>query len=184
MLDAIGESPVSSLNSGLADANLALRKLNEVSRDVQAKGWDCNSEYEFSLSKDLNGYIYLPNNVLKIDSSGVDKKTRVAQRGNRLYDLDNNTFVFTKNLVVDYVAELDYEDLPYAIRYYILCRAGRLFQENAMGSVALDKFTERKEKEALDAWLDAQSDTDDSNVLTSSSSANSIAYRNNKLWKS
>ena len=42
MLDSIGESPVSSLSSGLADAETAERIFNQVDKDVQAVGWHVN----------------------------------------------------------------------------------------------------------------------------------------------
>ena len=39
VLDAIGESPVSSLTSGLPDAEAAEAKLDEVRVEILSRGW-------------------------------------------------------------------------------------------------------------------------------------------------
>jgi hypothetical protein len=181
MLDAIGEEPVSSLDSGLSDADLALRKLEEVSRDIQAKGWNCNTEEEIALTPNSDGFILLPPATLKIDASGKDVARNVTKRGNRLYDLVKHSFNFDAAVTVDLVVGLEFEELPYALRNYILCRAGRILQEGAIGSLTLDQFTKRREEEAWAAWLEADSDENDTNVLYASRSVASIAYRNNRL---
>jgi hypothetical protein len=181
MLDAIGEEPVSSLDSGLSDADLALRKLEEVSRDIQAKGWNCNTEEEFVLSRNNAGEIILPLNTLKVDASGKDEDRNVTKRGNRLYDLKKHSFIFDADVTCDIVVGLEFEELPYALRNYILCRAGRILQEGAIGSLTLDQFTKRREEEAWAAWLEADSDENDTNILTASRSVSAVAWRFNRL---
>ena len=44
VLDAIGESPVSSLTSGLPDAEAAEAKLDEVRTEILSRGWHQNME--------------------------------------------------------------------------------------------------------------------------------------------
>jgi hypothetical protein len=182
MLDAIGEDPVNQLGSGLSDAELALRKLNEISRDIQAVGWEFNTEFSTTLTPDINGYITLATNVLKFDSVDADATRRIVQRGSRLYDLDNKTFIFSSSIKADVVYEYDFEELPYTLRAYVLARAGRIFQESAMGSVALDEFTKRREDEAWARWQEEAFDNDDTNILRASSTSYHIARRNNALW--
>jgi hypothetical protein len=182
MLDAIGEDPVNSLGSGQSDAELALRKLNEISRDVQAVGWDFNTETSTTLSPDNSNTITLAPNVLKFDTVDEDAWRKIVVRGQRLYDKDNFTFTFDKAIQADVVYGYDFEELPHMLRAYVLARAGRVFQEGAMGSVALDGFTARREEEAWTRWLEDDTDTDDSNILRSSPTARDIAYRNNRRW--
>ena len=44
ILNVIGETPVSSLASGLPDAEAAELKLDQTVKEVLAKGWQQNSE--------------------------------------------------------------------------------------------------------------------------------------------
>lgn len=182
LLDAIGEDAVNSLASGLADAEKAERKIEEVSKEIQAKGWDCNTSFGLVLSTDSNGKIVLPDNTLKVDTAGTDERLHVGTRGQYLFDLDNNTLVFDGSVEVDLVQFLDFEDLPYELQNFIVCRAGRIFQEGAMGSTSLDGFTSRREKEAEADWNAAASDTEDANVIDQSSSVRVIAYRRSRIF--
>lgn len=182
LLDAIGEDSVNSLESGLADAEKAERKIDEVSKELQAKGWDCNTSYGLVLSLNSEGKIALPDNTLKVDTAGYDERLHVGTRGGFLFDLDNNTLVFTKAIEVDLVQFLEFEDLPYELQNYIVCRAGRIFQEGAMGSTSLDGFTSRREKEAEANWTAAASDTEDANVIDQSPSVRVIAFRRNRIF--
>ena len=181
MLDAIGEDAVNSLSSGLADAELAERKLDEISRMIQSRGWDCNTSYELLLTRDGDNKIVLPQNYLKVDTAGVDEHRRIATRGQYLYDLELNTLTFTKDIYVDLVQFLEFVDLPFELQNYILASAGRLFQENAIGSVALDGFTSRREAQAKADWEGSSSDTEDANIIRQSSSVAVIAYRRNRI---
>jgi hypothetical protein len=181
LLDAIGEDAVNSLESGLADAEQAERKIIEVSKELQAKGWDCNTSFGLMLQTDDQGRIPLPDNTLKVDTTEDDERMHVGTRGGFLFDLDKNTLVFPRAICVDLVQFLEFEDLPYELQNYIVCRAGRIFQENAMGSTSLDGFTARREKEAEANWTAAASDTEDANIIDQSSSVRVITFRRNRI---
>lgn len=182
ILEAIGESPVNSLSSGNADAEAAERKIDEITKQVLAKGWDCNTFYDLRLTPNNAGEIVLPSNTLKVDSSDTDAGRKVTFRAGKLYDLEKNSFVFTAPVTVNLVELQAFDDLPYALANYIMCRAGRIFQEGSMGSATLDGFTKRREEEAWAAWQDENADTSNDNVLQSSPSVRTIAYRRNHLW--
>jgi hypothetical protein len=181
LLDSIGEEPVNSLESGLADADKAARKIDEISREIQSRGYDCNTSYELVLTRNQDGNVPLPNDTLKVDTSGIDEDLHVGTRGGFLYDLGKNTLVFTKDVTVDVVHLLPFEDLPFELQNFIVCRAGRVFQEGIMGSTSLDGFTKRRETEAQAAWEGAVADTEDSNVLRDSPSAWVISARRNRI---
>lgn len=182
MLDAIGETPVSSLNSGLPDAEAAERVLLEVSRDVQESGFHCNTDEEITLTPDVDGFIPLPQNTLRVDSSGDDQYRDVVERAQKLYDRENQSDVFTDSIVVDLVIELAYEDLPYRLANYIARKAARVYHERVLGSAALDSFIVKNEEDAKAKLEDSEFDADDANVLRQSESAKRIAYRNNPLF--
>jgi hypothetical protein len=77
---------------------------------------------------------------------------------------------------------IQFEDLSLELSTYIAYLAARKFQESQMQSVALDNFTRRAEMEAYAALLDAESETDDANILTDSSYVAYATYRHHGLY--
>ena len=134
LLDAIGEDPVSSLSSGLDDAEAAERILDRISKRVQKTGWHCNTDEELTLVRDLDGNISVPQNTLKIDTVGLSRCINVVMKGDRLYDVKNKTFTFDQSLICRVVYELDFEELTSALQDYITAIAAREFQASVMGS--------------------------------------------------
>ena len=91
MLSTIGEAPVSSLASGLLDAETAETILNDVSREVQSMGWNFNTEEDFPASPNDSNEIVLPAEIVRADLAQSQTKFRstkeeYVQRGNRMYD--------------------------------------------------------------------------------------------------
>lgn len=178
MLDCIGESPISTLEvTGLADAAKAKATLAEVSRKVQEKGWHFNSETEYPLTRDTDGYITLPTNVLKVDTTAEFNDYDVAQRGSRLYWKDDHTYVFDKDLEADIVFYLPWTELPQAARSYIEIRAARVFQGRQLGSETQFKFSAQEEADALAAMVSAEADNSDYNMFNGSWSVANILNR-------
>lgn len=166
MLAAIGESPVNSINSGLVDAVLAKQALDATSTDLQERGWHWNTLRGFTLSRSLGtDEIFLPANTLKVDTVEEDQCRDAVQRGQRLFDNDNHTFVWDKNLKVDLVELLPFEELPQAARTYITHKATRKFQKGRIGSDTLDAFISEDEKTAWTNLLNAEAETSDSNIF-------------------
>lgn len=169
MLGTIGESPISSLDAstGVADAVIARQILSEVSIQVQEEGWHFNTEVNFVLTPSADtGEIFIPGNVVEIDSFGEDRLLDVTIRGNRLYDRTNHTFIFTKSIKTEMVLLLEFNELPQSARHYITVRAARVFQQRVIGSDKLGTFTERDEIRALVAFKRSEAKTSDHNILT------------------
>lgn len=163
-LSSIGEPRVNTLEDAAIDAQIASDLIDEISRTVQIRGWNWNREF-FSLSPDISGFINLPENTLKVDSIETSKLTNVVQRGQKLYNTDDGTYVFTEALRVELTVNLDYELLPSAARDYISASAALVFQERVLGSPLLDKYLQQR---ANQAWIELQRDelaNADPNVL-------------------
>lgn len=156
ILGAIGDSPVNSHNTGLANAALARQALHNMSRRVQALGWEFNYEKEILLERDNDNFINLGSNVLRVKASTRDAYRDVTQRGLKLYDKTNRTFVFTSDIYVDRVLFLDWDSLPSTARDYITIAAARKFQKGFIGSRELDEITKEDEFKALTALKDAE----------------------------
>jgi len=186
VLDAIGESPVSSLTSGLPDAEAAEAKLDEVRVEILSRGWHQNIEKDVTLKRDANQEILLSNIYLRVDSTGGDKGINVVQRysnGKRkLFDVNKRTFIFTKDLVVDLIIDIPFEELTVELQNYIASRAARKFQESSLGSSSLDSFTVRGEAEAWAGLQDAEAENEDNNIIRSSPHVSYATYRFHPSW--
>jgi len=186
ILESIGEAPVSSLTSGLPDAEAAESKLNEINKSVQARGWHQNIDYNLKLMPNNNSLIYVPSNYLRVDTTRDSQYINVTVRNYNsrlaLYDIKKQTYIFTEALFVDVVYLIQFEDLSLELSTYIAYLAARKFQESQMQSVALDNFTRRAEMEAYAALLDAESETDDANILTDSTYVAYATYRHHGLY--
>jgi hypothetical protein len=178
MLHCIGETPVNSLDStGVLDVDNAKSVLAEVSRAVQSIGWHFNSETDYPLLRSVDNSISIPQNTLSVDTTQEFSDTDVAQRGLRLYDKGEHTFSFTRNLEVDIVFYLEWEDLPQSARHYITVSAARVYQTRQLGSDTLHKITAEDEYKALAALKHDEGETGDYNMLSGSWSVGSILDR-------
>lgn len=185
ILNAIGETPVSSLTSGLPDAEAAEAKLDSTIKEVLAKGWHQNLEREIVMSRNKDGEIVVPRQYLRVDTAASDASINVVirkQNGKRkLYDIRESSYKFGKDLTVDVIIEIEFDSLMFELQNYIAMRAARKFQESAMGSATLDSFTVRQETEAFTALLDAEAESEDNNILRGSASVYYATYRHHPL---
>lgn len=175
-LSAMGETPVSTLDGVALDAQIAADLIDETSRSTQAMGFHWNHEVH-TISPDVNGYLIVPSNTLRIDTVDGSKTVDVVQRGSRLYDRVNNTYTFTEDATVELYVCLPFEDLPFAAKNFIGFRAARLFEQRMLGSETLQKFNENDEKRAWVLLIQDEADTADANMLYDSWSTASILSR-------
>ena len=81
MLLSIGESPVSSLTgTSTADVSIAKEIINRVSTDVQAQGWSWNTDLNYKIIQDSNGYIPLPTDAMMADTVGNSQTKNLIER--------------------------------------------------------------------------------------------------------
>jgi hypothetical protein len=200
ILDSIGEDPVNSLSSGLDDAELAERFLDDASRRIQLRGWHVNTRNHIELTLNTDDQFALPDNTLKVDTTNPRGRrftstpkpsafvNAVMRRSGDdtkwlMYDLDNDTEVWTNSgvttLTVDLVQLLDFANLTPALQMFIFTDAARRFQRSVMGSGALHQFTEQ---DVLDASVDAVNEdmeNEDLNIIRDNAHVHGIVWRNN-----
>ena len=125
-LASLGEAPLNTLTEPHAFKATALRQLGYSNSRVQAPGWWFNTE-ELTLSPaPTTGHMQLPGDVLKW-SSGVRASTLsrsqpkpwLVQRGSRLYDTRNRTYVMTEDVTGEIVRLIPFEDLPVVVSDYV-----------------------------------------------------------------
>ena len=168
MMSSIGEAPVSSLSSGLIDAELAETILGNINREVQSQGWNFNREYNYPLTPDANFKITVPTNSMRVDGS-VDTTTEViTQRGTDLYNKVAHNYIFKTSVKVNITFMLGFEEIPEVARRYIALRAARVFQDRTIGASDLHALGQRDEQEALMELRELESDHADLNIFNNS----------------
>jgi hypothetical protein len=165
MLSAIGEAPVSSLSSGLIEAEIAESILNTVDREVQSMGWHFNTELNKSFAQDTNGEIILPADILRADSTLKTDAPNLVQRGLKMYDRVNHTFTVSVDVALDVVIQLEFDDLPEVAKRYVVLRSTRIFQDRVVGSGTLHEFQKADEDRAFIELRDFDKAADDHNIF-------------------
>ena len=166
-LQMMGESPLNSLQGLLGLGNLAEETLDSVSRKVQAEGWSFNTDYQMTLTRDsTTNEISVGTNVSRVVIDPYEYyDIDVVQRGSRLYDRKNNTYVFSIDLKADMTIILEWDDLPEHARVYIMTKAGKELQENMIGSKDLTEINMVLEQEARTQFLEEETTLSEHNML-------------------
>jgi len=165
ILAAIGETPVNTLESGYLEAVLADNFLKEVDREVQSRAWNFNTEYTKTFTKTISGEIVLPTNILRVDASLNPSSKDLVQRGLRMYDRGNHTYIIAEDVTLDIVIQIDWEDLPEPAKRYIIDRAARKNQDRVVGSGTLHDFTLIDERESLIYLKEFDNISEDNNIF-------------------
>lgn len=148
MLSNLGEVPVSSLAGAAGDVYVTTAEtvLDEVSRAIQAQGWEFNTDKNYTVVPDIDSQVVIASNIITMDTmpGGLD----VTVRQGKLYNKTAHTFLFTDNLTCEVLWEFDYEDLPQYVRHYIAVRAARILSNRLQGDVTGSQLTVDDEREA------------------------------------
>lgn len=166
VLRMLGEAPVNSLDGEFGLAQQASDILIDTSRRLQMEGWTFNTDYYKLLLRNQSNEIPVPSTALRVVVSEYDHADMdVVQRGDKLYNRRANTYTFTKDVRADITVALDWEELPEHARRYITTRAGRLLQQQIVGSKDLDAINAGEEAEARSAFLELETTLDTHSML-------------------
>jgi hypothetical protein len=170
MLMTIGEYKVNDLTNlaGRSDAAVARDILTNTSRQVQSKGWTFNTDFDVVLKPDgSTQMIELGGDDLRVDTTATvrDSTKDIVERANKLYDRQNNSFLFTENITVNLVKYFNFEDLPEAARRFIVIRSARIFHDRVVGSGELHRFFQEDEGQAWSELLEYESNVGDYNIF-------------------
>lgn len=178
MLESIGESPVSSLaDAGLGDVAIAKDILGRANREVQAKGWHWNRDYEYSMARDVDSKIPVGSSILEIDSDGSSASLDVVVRGGFLWDRGNKRYTFDAAITCSVTWLLEFESIPEAARNYIAVLASRRFAKAALGTEEASRLSVEDEISAWASLVNNEARTGDANFLNDNYSAASILAR-------
>ena len=167
MLAAIGEAPVNSLTGTVpVDVRMAQSTLTEVNKQVQSEGWSFNTELDVTLTRDANNNVVLGTDVLRVDAQTHDHPSiDPIQRGLKLYDRKNNTFIFDEDLKCTVVYFRSFDELPEQARSYMTIKAARIFVDRFVSDQSLRTYTEGDEIRARSVLMETDLSNADHNML-------------------
>jgi len=181
MLSVLGEAPINTLSGEKTpDVSIAEQTLDEVSRDVQGRGWHFNTETNYTLTPNsLTGKISIPANALRIDVKPINSgyNVDIVQRGEFLYDKKAHSFVFGAAVLADIVFAFEWDEIPEDARRYIMIRAARIFQDRTLGSEKLSAFSAVDEQRALVDLQETEGDTSDRTIFDNPTIGNIVNRR-------
>ena len=177
ILAAIGEDPVNSLDSGLPDADRAEQALDRVVRQALTRGWWFNVEEGYTFYPNVDDKIELPAEVASVTGDQKDAGRMFTIRNGFLYDMDEHTDEFSKEVSVRVTWELPWTDLPSVFRDYATIKAARHFQDNQLGSQKHHQYYTQDEAQAYALLVEQDVIQDPANMNRDSYSALDITGR-------
>lgn len=164
LLAAIGESPVNTLEGDSnADVANARRILNNINREIQAKGWTFNISLGETLQPDAQtGYIPYLQSYLSLMVAGGSS---YVKRGDLIYDTVTRTDIFTGPIQVDLIRLKDYSEMPDCFRNLIVTKASRRFNMFFFGAGEIEGHLAEQEAEHYRACMEYEMDYGQFNML-------------------
>jgi len=180
-LQTIGEMTLDTANniSDVYEASTALEILTETRRAVLNEGLNCNTDFDWELTADASGYVAISSNILRIESTDPNKN--YIMKDNKLYDKDEKTFKFTANSIhkVDIIWDLDFDDVPQTIAYYIAIKAARITYQRLIGATDIIRVLMDDEQKAYEKALEHDVDTYNYNIFDSTHASRIITRSRN-----
>ena len=146
VLSCISEDPVDTADSTLPSAQNIRRDMDRLDKEMQQRGWWFNTDYSLALSPDLAGNIILPDAMLRLT---VPLTASYVQRGQKLYDPMEHTYIFTASVTVDIVSQLPIDDTPVEYTTYLQQKLAYDYYVKEDGD---EGKANRLYREAMDAW--------------------------------
>ncbi len=171
ILLALNELPLpddTSLDS--IQISISANKFLSISKSTTLKkGWNFNT-HVVELVPNEDKYIIIPNTFMSVDP--VDKLSDVIVVDHRLYNKETNSYEFDGSIECEIIMEVDFDDIPFTFRDYIIKRAKVSAYVSIIGST--DELALYRE-ELREAHVDAvreEADSIDGNVLSGQSFRN------------
>jgi len=173
-LQTIGEMVLTTANNidDVYEAKTSLEILKETRRSVLTEGLNCNTDTDWELTADSagtlpdTGYIAIPPNMLRLESK---EAKNLIMKDNKMYDKDNHTFLFEalSTHKVDAVWDLDFDNLPHTIAYYVAIKTARIVYQRLIGSTDILRVLMNDEAKAREKLIEHDVDTRNYNIFDS-----------------
>ena len=136
LLRLIGSSPVNDIDTLHPDAANAKTTLDRNRLKAQRRGWWFNIDYNVTFSPDEDNFIKIPSEITSL----VATSQMYIQRGNKLYNKSDNTFLFTEDIIgCRTIRALDWDDMPDVVQTYCAYLAGAEFVRDELEDPVKEK---------------------------------------------
>lgn len=158
MLSCIGHNSVNTLE-GVKSAFITTAEniLDAETRRVQLQSYAFNTEENYPLIPDIDGFIKLPENLVRIVYPQPYLNRYTIKQG-KLYDTVEHTFNIPHRINATVTFAHKFEDLPEVVRYYIAISAAYKFTKRELGSQAVCIYTQEDVNEAKRAFMENELD--------------------------
>jgi hypothetical protein len=178
-LQTIGEMALTTATNiaDVYEAQTALAVLTETRRSVLTEGLNCNTDIDWELTADASGYIAIPSSMLRVESNTND----YIMKDNKLYDKKNHTFIFVPSSThkLDATWDLDFDNIPHTIAYYIAVKAARVSYQRLIGSTDIIRVLMDDEQKAKERMIEHDVDTRNYNIFDSNANSRIITRTRN-----
>ena len=161
ILGAIGQSPITSIDAGSANPEVAFvyNLLRDANVDVQSEGWHFNTEKHKEYTPDATtGKIVIGSDILQMDVSKgwTHRHFDVVKRDGYLYDKFDHTDNWSDYTSVDLDVTIlfTYEDIPSVFKRYIIARAATRAATQLVGNPQLAQLLQQQEGLARAACME------------------------------
>lgn len=144
-LTALGEARVTSTETRHPTVDLVLSTITLKQRELLERGWWFNTA-DVTMYPSITGNMEYPDNALSI--IGWDGRTLIARDG-MLFDMDNNTTVFTSAQKLHITYDLDFTNLPECAAIVTWTRTA---QEIYSGDYGVDNVVQRLMQQEANAY--------------------------------
>lgn len=176
MLAAIGADPVNELDEDNdVDVANALKIITKVSRNIQMRGWDFNTEI-LTINGDMDNGYSIPFDDTWIKWKSQDGRSLVRRNG-KLFDIAANSYAFQNPIQMEIVRALEFEDLPEPFKEFVAVKSAYDFQAIFMGDTNISQDLQFNLRMAQQELMEYDKNMGDYNVLQMSGVAASMARR-------
>ena len=146
MLRYIGELPIPNdiTVDELPEGHEAVQArviLDETIREEQEEGWWFN-KFTITYPPSASGYITIPSNVTSLKATSAT--ANYVKNGNDLYDVTQQTKIFTDPVELDVRLEIEFADLPDVFRTYVVLQAAKQLHTYLNGDDTTQRELETK----------------------------------------
>jgi hypothetical protein len=168
MLEAIGEAPVATLEDDEnSEASMAQRKLLEIHRAEQVRGWSWNRSTRIFYRDTSTQEIVVPANIIQFSPDVYTYGRRYTLRGQRVYNAIEGTFeIDIPQIEAGIVECLSWDDSPEMYNNYATQKASLSFGNQVLGSDSQNRFAQFEAQKAWEQLLLVEAREDRPNVLT------------------
>lgn len=192
MLEAIGEPPATSLDTGgTSEVAEAETILTRVRKQMLTRGWAANTLVNRKHAPTTGTKkVSFSSSVLGITAPtdrygwrvGGGPKHAFAMRNLELYDLEDNVSTWDENVYLNVIEDVAFTQLPPALRDYVTATAAVEFQRYKRHSVRADSFWSQKAGLARLRAEQEDSDLRQTNLLDSPEMQRVKGHRNESMF--